>query len=100
MLSRCAQPLCVSRVVVIWCSRSRQAVPLSAYEAAVKALDGPDCSVALELAREVRSKLGDSTEVRLNEKEPATVGCIRNHTGAIQEHFCVERKISHRCGIV
>ncbi|CAM9719659.1 unnamed protein product [Pylaiella littoralis] len=39
-----------------------KAVPLSAYEAAVKALDGPDCSVALELAREVRSKLGDSTE--------------------------------------
>lgn len=36
---------------------------MAAYKAAVKALDGPDCSVALNMAREARSKLGDSAEV-------------------------------------
>lgn len=39
---------------------------MSAYKAAVKALDGPDCTVALGMAREARSKLGDSAEVSCN----------------------------------
>eukprot|EP00752_Nemacystus_decipiens_P018709 g16773.t1 len=37
-------------------------VHMTAYKAAVKALDGPDCSVALAMAREARSRLGDSAE--------------------------------------
>ncbi|CAM9957871.1 unnamed protein product [Scytosiphon promiscuus] len=37
-------------------------VPMMAYKAAVKALDGPDHTAALEMARRARSKLGDSAE--------------------------------------
>ncbi|CAM9355466.1 unnamed protein product [Ectocarpus fasciculatus] len=37
-------------------------VPAVAYKAAVLALDGGRCTVALEIAQEARSKLGDSAE--------------------------------------
>lgn len=48
------------------CVFSRQALPATAYKAAIKALDGPDyCTAALELAREARAKLGDSAEVHV-----------------------------------
>lgn len=57
----------VFMVMSLFCSE--QAVPIPAYKAAVKALDGPDCSVALEMAREARSKLGDSAEVMLSVQE-------------------------------
>lgn len=40
-------------------------VPVAAYRAAVKVLNGPGCCLAaLDLAREARLKLGDSAEVR------------------------------------
>lgn len=48
------------------CVFSRQALPATAYKAAIKALEGPDnCTAALELAREARAKLGDSAEVHV-----------------------------------
>lgn len=38
-----------------------------AYKGAVEALDGCHCTVALEMAQEARSKLGDSAEVGTSE---------------------------------
>lgn len=58
---------------------------MSAYKAAVQALKGPDCLVALGMAREARSKLGDSAEVRCEAgrgMEP--LGAIMEFCGTIQ----------------
>lgn len=67
--------------VVTSCFASEQAVPLLAYKAAVRALDGPGCLEALEMAREARSKLGDSAEVDTMGKEPCCIIPLRGHRG-------------------
>lgn len=53
-----------------------QDVPIVAYKAAVKALDGPDCLAALDMAREIRSKLGDSTNVSWGLGRESRVVCL------------------------
>ena len=47
-----------------------QVVPVAAYRAAVKVLNGPGCCLAgLDLAREARTKLGDSAEASYKKKK-------------------------------
>ena len=58
-----------------------QVVPVAAYRAAVKVLNGPGCCLAgLDLAREARTKLGDSAEASYKKKKwkrgPAEGRCL------------------------
>ncbi|CAM9488583.1 unnamed protein product [Ectocarpus sp. 4 AP-2014] len=66
-------------------------VPVAAYKAAIEALAGCHCTVALEMAQEARSKLGNSAE-GLGEVYAAVMKqCLEQHEPDVMRDILAER---------